>query len=275
MGKATVIIQARMGSTRLPGKIFMPLPFGGEATVLQQVCRRVSESPAVEQIVIATTENHTDAVVAEWAENNNYFCFRGSQDDVLDRYYHAAVRFGADPVIRITSDCPCIDSSVISDMIRAYPKSGADYLSNSIERTFPHGLDTEIFSFAALEQAWEAAVLQPHREHVTPYIYRSGFFNCKSYTNEEAAPEDAKIRVTLDTREDYILLCAVYGLLGETFSGKDLVKLFKTHNWLRMINENIMQKKTYDSIKDEITDAVKLLQMQDMPNAVTVLKNSL
>ncbi len=271
MGKATAIIQARMGSTRLPGKIFMPLPMGGQTSVLQQVCRRVSTAAGVEQFIIATTTNPKDDMVEKWAGANNCLSHRGSEGDVLDRFYRTAEKYGADPVIRITADCPCIDGEIISEMLAAYRKSGADYLSNTIERTFPHGLDTEIFSFAALKRAREEASLPSYREHVTPYIYKSGLFNCRSYVNKEATPGEENIRVTLDTREDYTLLSAVYDLLGETFSHKELVSLFKTHGWLGMINENIVQKKVYGSTEEELADALNLLENRGMTVAAAAL----
>ena len=274
MGKPTIIIQARMGSSRLPGKIFMPLPFGGKTTVLEQVYRRAAKVSGAEQVVIATTENGKDDIAAEWAESNNYLYYRGSEDDVLDRFYRAAMKYDACPVIRITADCPFIDSLLISDMLKVYTQSDADYMSNTYERTFPHGLDTEIFSFRSLKRAWEEAKLPPYREHVTPYMYMSGLFKCKNYKNEGAAPEEAKIRITLDTREDYIVLCAVCALLGEDFTHKELAALFKTHGWLMMINEKIVQKKLYNNTEEEIADAVNLLLRQDMPNAAKKLMGS-
>ena len=273
--KATVIVQARVGSSRLPGKVLLPLPIGGKATVLEQVCRRAANSSGVEQVVAATTDSRKDDIIAEWAERNGYLCYRGSEDDVLDRYYQAAVRFGADPMVRITSDCPCADGAVISEMLRLYADSGADYVTNCSPRTFPHGLDAEIFSFAALKRAWVDAASPPYREHVTPYIYNSGLFKLQNYVNNSGGTGDAEIRVTLDTREDYVLLCAVYVLLGENFSRVELVNLFKTHGWLRMINEKIRQKKLYGSVEDELKDAVGFLRMQDMPNAAEKLAGAL
>jgi spore coat polysaccharide biosynthesis protein SpsF len=216
---------------------------------------------AVDEVVIATTVNSADNTIVEWANANNIAHFRGSEDDVLDRYYRAAIAYKADTVVRITSDCPCIDTEVIAGAVDMFNSSNVDYVSNTQDRTFPHGLDVEVFSLSALERAWREATAQNHREHVTPYLYRSGLFSCKDYIDDS---NNAAIRVTVDTPEDYTVICAIYDLLGEKFTHRELIALFSKYKWLQRINKDIIQKKVYNNIEEERIDAYELLMRSGM-----------
>ena len=167
------IIQARTSSTRLPGKVLLELPYGSGITVLQQVIRRLKQSKKIDTIVVATTEDRADDAIVDIASREGVLSFRGSKDNVLERYYQAAKAFGLETIVRITSDCPCIDASVVDTTIDQYFTANADYSSISAARTFPHGLDHEVFSFAALETTYKNATEDYEKEHVTPYIYRS------------------------------------------------------------------------------------------------------
>lgn len=270
------VIQARMGASRLPGKVLLPLLIeNAEQTVLSQVCRRVRMAQCVQRVVVATTDSALDDPIAEWVSGSSYTLFRGSEADVLSRYYHAALENGAETVIRITADCPCVDPAVISAMLQAYMDSGADYLSNTLQRTFPHGLDVEIFSFQALERAYKEGVNKFEREHVTPYLYKSGKFNCVNYSNPQYITGAEDIRVTLDTPQDYIAIAALYSLLGADFDCEAICKAFDKYIWLKMINASIIQKKLYDSFEDEISDAIAFLRKQDMPRAADALQASM
>ena len=246
--KTVAIIQARINSTRLPQKILLPLPIGSEnENVLYHVCKRIQTVKNIDQVVVATTTNPMDDAIVAWAVQNNIDFYRGSEDDVLDRYYQTALQHNADFVVRITSDCPCIDSNIVSEIIRFLHTNDIDYVSNTINRTYPHGMDTEAFTFSALEKAWQETTEKPHREHVTPYIYKSGFLKCTSFEDPNGISDTPSIRITLDTTEDYTVICAVYDLLGVQFSANDVVNLFHKYIWLRWINRNIIQKKVEDT----------------------------
>ena len=277
MSKPTVIIQARMGSTRLPCKVLMPLPYvSGIAcgdNVLYQVCKRALAIHGIDQLIIATTTQAKDNVIEKWAEKNAILSYRGSEDDVLDRFYQAALLYEADPIIRITGDCPCIDPEIISAMLERYYKSNADYLSNTLNRTFPHGLDAEIFSFAALKKAHREVSDNYSREHVTPYLYQSGLFQCVGYEDPNALDVNPHIRVTLDTPEDSIVIYALYDLLGTDFSYQNILDAFAKYPWLRLINQNIRQKKQYQNEESEIADAVALLKFNGFSKAAKRLAN--
>lgn len=242
--KKAIIIQARIGSTRLPGKVFKELC--GQKMLLH-VINRLKFCKLADKIIIATTTLTEDDRVERFCLENNIPYYRGSSDDVLSRYFEAAKVFGADIIIRITSDCPVIDPVIIDNMIEEFVKINKneklDYLSNSIVRTFPRGLDAEIFSFEALEKSYNEAELQYEREHVTPYIYQHPeLFSIKNYAGSN---DYSSHRWTVDTPEDFSLIEKVYNELyktGEVFLLEDIIKLFeKNPDWLK-INQDIKQK---------------------------------
>lgn len=242
--KIAAIIQARFGSTRLPGKIFLELC---GKPMLQHVVDRLKYSKRITDIVVATTIHKEDDKVQQFCEQNNILFYRGSSEDVLSRYYEAAKKINTDIIIRITSDCPLIDPVVLDKMIDEYIKINKtqklDYLSNTIERTFPRGLDTEIFLFNVLEKAYNEATELPEREHVTPYIYKHPeLFALKNFINEK---DFSFYRWTVDTIEDFQLIETIYNELynpGKIFLLKDVLNLFEKKPELMKINQNISQK---------------------------------
>jgi spore coat polysaccharide biosynthesis protein SpsF len=265
------IIQARTSSTRLPGKVLLELPYGSGITVLQQVIRRIKQSKIIETIVVATTEDEADDAIVDIASHESVSCFRGSKENVLERYYLAAKKHELDTVVRITSDCPCIDASLVDETIRQYRLSNVDYASISASRTFPHGLDHEVFSFPALERAYKDATQDFEKEHVTPYIYKSNA-DCFKITVLDASSDfyDPDIRITIDTEEDYALLCVLFDTLylkNEYFDAKDIIRLCKEKPWIRIINKRIVQKKIFDSTEQEIIEALKIIEINDLKRA--------
>ena len=237
--KITAIIQARMGSTRLPGKVLMDL--GGES-VLSRVVQRLGRTKLLQQIVVATSLGPADGAIAAECARLQVPCFRGSEDDVLDRYYQAVRSVPSDAVVRITADCPLIDPEVVDLTVEMFLRTGADYASNSIRRTYPRGLDTEVFTVAALAQNWREA-RQPHqREHVTPFFYEHPeLFQISSIS----APGDySQYRLTLDTVDDLELLRAVYASFDnqDTMSWQEVVGLLERHPELADLNSHVVQK---------------------------------
>jgi spore coat polysaccharide biosynthesis protein SpsF len=271
-----LIIQARTTSTRLPQKVLKHLPYNSITTVLEQVIRRAKKCRMVNEVIVATTTDEEDNQIVKIAENNDIRYFRGSRDDVLSRYYFAAKMAKADIVVRITSDCPCIDPKVIDRLITHHINGGFHYSSNTIKRTFPHGLDAEVFNFDVLEEAHFNANKPFEREHVCPYMYTTnkdrfklGFIEAQK---EEYAPD---IRITLDTEEDYALLCAVFDYLYDKdnfFNVVDIVKLFEAKPWLKLINKKIVQKKTFTDVNEEIKEAIRVLDLQELKNAAKLLR---
>lgn len=197
--KVVGIIQARMGSSRLPGKMMMDL---NGRPVVTHVFDRAKKASGLAEVWLATTISSQDDVLADWAANYGVPCFRGSESDVLDRYYQCAKEAGADVIVRLTGDCPLLDPSVIDKVIAAFLVSGVDYASNVHPPTYPDGLDTEVCTFAALEKAHREAILSSEREHVTPYIWKNT--NLFSQINVENNIDVSAERWTLDTPEDLV-----------------------------------------------------------------------
>jgi spore coat polysaccharide biosynthesis protein SpsF len=273
--KIGAIVQARTSSTRLPGKILMELPYGGSVTVLQQVIRRLKKSKRLGDIIVATTTDEIDGKIAGLAEKEDVKWFRGSSNDVLARYYLAAEENDLDVVVRITSDCPCIDPAIVDWVLEKHLAAKADFTSNAINRTFPRGLDVEILTFDALKKTHLEAAETFEREHVCPYIYKSKpqmFKICEVRASEKFYGPN--IRITLDTEEDYTLLCAVFDYLypGDKFFGaNDIIKLFRDKPWLSDINKSVVQKRIFDSVNQEIEEAIRLLDLQGLKRAKEIL----
>jgi spore coat polysaccharide biosynthesis protein SpsF len=176
--------------------------------------------------------------------------------------------------VRITSDCPCIDPAVVDLVVEKHIASKSDYTSNIRHRTFPHGLDTEIFNFGVLEKAHKQAKKPSEREHVTSYIYSNPQIFNISEVQAEKTSYGPDIRITLDTAEDYALLCAVFDYLypmDECFGAEDIIKLFHDKPWLRDINKNIVHKKIFDSAEQEIEEAIRILDFQGLKRAGEIL----
>ena len=276
--KIGAIIQARTSSTRLPGKVLKELPYGSGITALAQVIRRLKRSKKIDDIIIATTTGKEDDVIVDISAKERVKHFRGSKEDVLSRYYLSARENNLDVIVRITSDCPCIDPDIVDSIIEKHLKTKADYTSNTLKRTYPHGLDAEAVSFKTLEDVYNNADRAEDKEHVTFYIER----NAGDYKIEQIesprklyAPD---IRITLDTEEDYCLLSFVYDYLyikDKPFTAYDIVKLFKEKPWLKLITKKIVQKKIFDTLKEELKEAINVLKLQDLKRASDFLNNYL
>jgi len=240
--RTVAVIQARMGSSRLPGKVLMDLT--GEP-MLVRVVNRARRAETVDEVVVATPTTPADDAIVELCAARGWSCFRGSEADVLDRYYRAAVEHRADAVVRITSDCPLIDPTVVDLVVRQFlaRQPGIDYASNAIpRRTFPVGLDTEVMRFEGLERAWREDREPSWREHVTPYIHRNpGRFRLHSVSHDV---DYSFMRWTVDTPEDLAFVRAVY----DRFEGRDdfpwheVVALLEREPALLEINREVREK---------------------------------
>lgn len=241
------IIQARTGSTRLPGKVMKNLC---GKTVLAHDIERVSQSKLIDKIIIATTTLKADDVIVDEAKKCGVDVFRGSEDDVLSRYYLAANEVGANTIVRITSDCPLIDPIILDNIISYYLNQGYEIATNASsdlsKRTFPRGLDVEVFSFFMLEKAYTNAKEKYQREHVTPYIYENAkaigyYLNDKDYSY---------YRWTLDTDEDWELISKIYEKLyhgKHDFYLPEILGVMKQNPSFYDINKTVEQKKLNDS----------------------------
>jgi spore coat polysaccharide biosynthesis protein SpsF len=232
-----------MGSTRLPGKVLRKL---GARTVLACVIHRVRRFRHIDSLLVATTLEPADDQLAEEAASCSAGVFRGSEIDVLDRYYQAARYARADAIVRITSDCPLIDPEISDRTIQIFLDEQPDYASNTLERTYPRGLDTEVMKFSALERAWQEASEPYQRAHVAPYLYQNpGKFRLRSV---KGASDFSGYRWTLDTPEDLEFLQEVYARLGgsEDFTWRDVLRLLGREPALAEMNRHIRQKALHE-----------------------------
>ena len=238
------IIQARMGSERLPGKVLLEIE--GKPMLLH-IVERLKSCRLIDEIIIATSHNAEDDAIAELAKEHSIPVVRGSGDNVLSRFYKAAKKIRADVIVRITGDNPLLDPAVIDRVIREYLKGGCDCATNSIIRTYPDGLDIEVFSFEALKKAWRNAQSRIEKEHVTPYIKNSGHFRVKNVTNEKG-DLSLNFRWTVDEPRDLEFARAVYKHLyskGKIFYMKDVLDLLKRHPEIQKINSSIPTNEGY------------------------------
>lgn len=242
-----VVIQARMGSTRLPGKILKDLC---GSPMLAHVIRRVKAAERIDVVCVATTDMDIDDQVAQLAGECGAEVFRGSEDDVLSRYAGAAETFKIDLIVRVTSDCPMYDAALLDEMLESREElvkeiGTVDYYSNCIQRTFPRGLDTEIVPLETLQIAHREAVSKSDREHVLPYIYDNpDRFRLGHYVNPDG--DQSSFRWTVDTPEDYEMVQHVYEELypvNPLFDRKMILALLAKRPELKALNAHIEQKK--------------------------------
>jgi len=246
------IIQARMSSIRLPGKVMMKVE--NENTMLDCVINQLQNSKEIKNIVIATTDQEEDDVIAKFAKNRAIKYFRGSKKDVLDRYYQCAKKFNFSEIIRITSDNPLIDYEIVDTVVEHFKSNNYDYISNRSTfqgfSTYPSGYDVEVFTFSALENAWKNAKLPSEREHVTPYFYKNKeIFRQTSIENSE---DHSRFRCTVDTKYDLELIQKIYSNIKKRpILLSDVIKLFKANPELVKINAHVKADGYLRSLKED------------------------
>jgi spore coat polysaccharide biosynthesis protein SpsF len=240
--KTVAIVQARMSSSRLPGKIMRPVV---GRPLLELLVERLKRARRVDEVVIATTTNDGDDLVESLTQRLGIGCFRGSEHDVLDRVLRAAHAAQADVIVEITGDCPLIDFEVIDDLVDVYQRNDYDYVANILRRTYPRGLDTQVFATSVLEEVARLTNDPADHEHVSLYIYEHPE-RFKLHNVESGLPKEFwDLRLTVDTAEDFELVRRIYEELysvNPAFTLKDLIELFQRQPELRGINQHIRQK---------------------------------
>lgn len=235
-------VEARMGSTRLPGKTMAPI-LG--RPMLELLTERLRRAKRIHQIVVSTTDQAADDVIEELAHRLGVGCFRGSCDDVLDRVLRAAHTYQADLIVEMTADCPLLDSTVVDEVIDLFMSGTYDYVSNVLERTYPRGLDTQVFPTRLLAEVAELTQDPVDRENVALYVYERP--DQYRLSNLVAPPEIRRpdLRLTVDTQEDLTLVREIYQRLypeKPDFSIRDVVRLLDEHPELTQINAHVSQK---------------------------------
>lgn len=243
MNETLIILQARMSSSRLPNKVLMPIL---NKPMLAHQIARVQSIKTPHKLIIATSYESSDDNIEALCQALNISCFRGDLNDVLARYYHAAVKFksknAVTNVVRVTGDCPLIDSDIIDDVINLFLSENSDYCSNCAPASLPDGLDVEVFKFDALEQAYQLAKKPSEREHVTPFIRNNPhLFNLSNYNHQ---PDLSHFRWTVDEPNDFELVTKIYENLyanKPNFKLTDIINLMQQQPELTMINNHIIR----------------------------------
>ncbi|QQG46245.1 MAG: glycosyltransferase family protein [Candidatus Niyogibacteria bacterium] len=239
------IIQARLGSSRLPGKVLKNIC---GKPMLEHLLERVKRAKSLDKIIVATTEKPEDGAVAELAKNYGVEFFRGSEKDVLDRYYQTAKKFSVTHIVRLTGDCPLMDPEIINEVVNFYVQNldKYDYVSNVHPPTYPDGMDVEAFSIDVLEKSRQEAELPSEREHVTAYIgnHPEIFRAC----NVKYKTDVSGIRLTVDNREDFAVMSSVFRELyakNENFNLDDILNLYKENPEIFSANSRIKRNEGY------------------------------
>lgn len=234
-GRVVAIVQARMGSSRLPGKVMAKI---AGVPMIELLLRRLAAAGHVDLVVVATSDDPRNDTLAEHVANLGVACFRGSESDVLDRFVQAARQYGADTVVRITGDCPLVDAAVVDRCLGRFFELGVDYLSNTHPPTFPDGLDVEVFSLSALERAAVETSKPYDREHVTPYLSSSGAFRTANFTGDE---DLSRLRWTVDEPADLEVVTKIFDHFAPdvNFSWEKVAELQSEHPKIFSINQEI------------------------------------
>lgn len=251
LNKTVLITQARTGSSRLPGKVLKKV---NGKTLLQIHLERLSQCKNISDIIVATTTSDIDKKIYNLVEKLGFKSYRGSEEDVLDRFYQAAKPLKPDWIVRVTSDCPLLDPKLVDDVIEFAKRKKADYASNVIESKFPDGQDVEVFTFASLENAWLEAEKLSEREHVTPFIRNNSNINDRYQFTAVKFPikEDySNIRMTVDEAEDFELIKKLIHELGTDLTWKEYTNYIIENN-LGSLNQHIQRNEGYlKSLKEE------------------------
>ena len=236
------IIQARMCSTRLKGKVLHKI--NSEETILSFLLKQITNCKSLKTVVVATTELDEDDVIVDFLKSYDVEIFRGNSENVLDRFYHCAKKFKFSTIVRLTADNPLIDPQIVNDSIQKYSNSDCDYLTNSIDRTFPNGTEVEIFSFNALETAWKFAKKKSEREHVTPYFYNNpNKFKIHHFKQKQ---DQSKFRYSIDRKEDYLLVLEILSKINtRPIKTSDIIELLTNYPEIKKLNSHIIPNEGY------------------------------
>jgi glutamate-1-semialdehyde 2,1-aminomutase/spore coat polysaccharide biosynthesis protein SpsF len=248
-----VITQARTGSTRLPNKVLLEV---NNKSLLETHLKRITQASLIDKVLVATTIAPADDTIEQLVNKLHFPCYRGSENDVLDRFYQAAKIHKPKYIVRLTSDCPLIDPKLIDKVIAHTIQSKVDYCANSLTETFPDGQDVEVFTFESLKKAWENAKLQSEREHVTPYIRANSNLNDKKdfkvteYLSNNL--EFKTVRMTVDEPQDFEVIKLLIEGLGTEKDWKTYALYYQNNQKIKKLNNSITRNEGYlKSIKND------------------------
>ncbi|MBF9253778.1 glycosyltransferase family protein [Pontibacter sp. 172403-2] len=272
MVNAGAVIQVRSGSERLPGKALLPLPFSSGPSMLEHVVARAQQAKAIQQVIVATTDQPSDDAIAAFCQRKGLPCFRGAAEDVLDRFFQAANKYRLDVVVRLTGDNPFIMPETIDYAVQKHSEARVDY---SITEGLPLGTNVEVVSFAALQKAASSATELTDREHVTPYIRRVEGFKTQALL---LASPVKFLRLTVDYPTDYALASLLYGRLyhqNSLFDFAEIAQVLQENRWLSAINADNTQRKAFASEAEELERAKQMLKAGGFSRVLQKLEENL
>ncbi|EAY31999.1 glycosyltransferase family protein [Microscilla marina] len=273
--KVGIIIQARMGSSRLPAKIALKLPYSGELSVIEHIIARSKAVNPDYLIAVATSVNAENDLLAAMTSQQGVVLFRGDEEDVLSRYAAITQQYQLDTIVRLTGDNPCIDPVYIEKAIEEHATHKADY---TYTQGLPLGMNVEVVSNTALQIAHEQGIDQNEREHVTYFVRQRPDQFVLHYPQVLSDEQDcAQYRLTLDTPSDYALMCLLYQQLyshNHLFGFNEIMEFFKENPWVKAINQDVFQKNAYQSFEEEKADALELLAKNGFMYTIKHLKDA-
>jgi spore coat polysaccharide biosynthesis protein SpsF len=265
--KIGAIIQARLGSTRLPNKVLMPLPIGSNETILSQIIKKIKEVDIISDVIVATSKLPINDRLEEYVKSLNIDCFRGEEEDVLSRFHYISQERNFDYVIRFTGDNPVVDTVYLKQFINNFLKKKLEY---SYSTNLPLGCNFEMMKSSEIVQAYENTEDMFDKEHVTPYIKRNAkkteyfLFNNISVINN--------LRLTIDYASDYAFMNLIYKML-KSKSVKSIINLIEENHWLLDINNNNFQKKEFKNINEEIENILPIIKERELNRLQKILIN--
>ena len=267
--KIGAIIQARLGSTRLPNKVLMPLPIGSNETILSQIIKKIKEVDIISDVIVATSKLPINDRLEEYVKSLNIDCFRGEEEDVLSRFYHISQERNFDYVIRFTGDNPVVDNLYLKQFINNFLKKKLEY---SYSTNLPLGCNFEMMKSSEIVQAYENTEDMFDKEHVTPFIKRNA--KRKEHFTFENIQLNENLRLSVDHPSDYALMTMIYSLLkNKQKSVKNIFKLIYNNNWMVNINKDNFQKKKYLNIDEEIEEIIPFLKERELVRLEKLLKD--
>ena len=249
--KVIAVTQARSGSTRLPNKVLLKIE---DKTLLQIHIDRIKQAKQVDAIIIATTIEKADDVIASLANSLDVMYHRGSENDVLDRFYQTVKDIQPDYIVRLTSDCPLIDTMLLDEVIAKAKEEDLDYYANVIEEQYPDGQDIEVIKFSALEKAWKEASLKSDREHVTPYIRNNSTYKGGSLfksNNHDLDDNYNHVRLTVDEPKDLEVIKHIVNDLGLDKDWRTYAEYYLNNPKVKALNDTIVRNEGYQKSVDE------------------------
>lgn len=267
--KIGAIIQARLGSSRLPNKVLMPLPLGSNETIISQIIKKIKEVDIISDVVVATSKLPINDKLEKYVRSLNIDCFRGEEEDVLSRFYYISEKRNFDYVIRFTGDNPIVDTEYLKQFINNFFKKKLEY---SYSTNLPLGCNFEMMKSSEIVKAYENTVDVFDKEHVTPYIKINA--KRKEYFAFENIQLNKNLRLTVDYPSDYALITMIYSSLkNKNKSLKNILKLIDNNYWMVNINKDNFQKKKYLNMDEEIEDILPLIKERQLNRLQNLLIN--